>query len=168
MFHFHCINVFYSFLVWSFWTISCSVISWFQFWVPSNIIVTLHVWSMVPRSYLVFDKRPDPLINSLSVISVGLLPQEEVWFIKVQIGDSFASKTDAVVYMVLCRSYAFTSNVTWNKLNPMWVSRIRWARLFVGIFDDDGKTFDFAGRVVLDIARSPPQSIYNVTLRAFF
>lgn len=87
----------------------------------------------------------------------------------------FASETDAVAYMV-CGSYAFASDVIWNRLNPMWLARTRracifplfhaYARLFVGIFDDDGKgeKDDYAGRVVLDVASLRPNTTYDVMM----
>ena len=85
------------------------------------------------------------------------------------------SDTDAVVYMVL-GSYAFATDIIPNRTNPIWLRKTRravdfpvfhgYARLFVGVFDDDGKRDkdDFAGRVVIDLARLRPHSTYDVTL----
>jgi len=85
------------------------------------------------------------------------------------------SETDAVVYLV-CGSYAFTSDVIQNKLNPVWLPRSRracifplfnaYAKVFAGVFDDDGpgQKDDFAGRVVLDLAKCRPGSTYDVAL----
>ena len=109
-------------------------------------------------------------------------PQKEIGQLKVEILQcsglpalDLASATDAVAYMV-CGSYAFTSDVISNKLNPIGLPRSRrgcifpifhaYARLYVGMFDDDGvsEKDDFAGRVVLDVARFRPRSTYDVTL----
>ena len=86
-----------------------------------------------------------------------------------------ASETDAVVYLI-CGSYAFTTDVIQNKLNPIWLPKTRracvlpvfhaYASLYVGVFDDDGKgeKDDFAGRVVIDLAQLRTNSTYDVTL----
>eukprot|EP00980_Cylindrotheca_fusiformis_P011118 scaffold2557_cov121-Cylindrotheca_fusiformis.AAC.1 len=85
------------------------------------------------------------------------------------------AETDAVVYLV-CGSYAFTTDVILNKLNPVWLPRARracifpifhaYAKIYAGVFDDDGKgqNDDFAGRVVLDLAKCRPGTTYDVAL----
>ena len=84
------------------------------------------------------------------------------------------SDTDAVVYFV-CGKYAFCSDIINNRLNPMWLRKTRracifplfhgYARLYVGVFDDERSVKDdFAGRVVIDLARLRPRSTYDVTL----
>jgi C2 domain len=84
------------------------------------------------------------------------------------------SDTDAVVYLV-CGSYAFSTDVIFNRVNPMWLRKTRracvfplfhgYARLYVGVFDHERKVKDdFAGRVVIDLARLRPHSTYDVTL----
>jgi hypothetical protein len=85
------------------------------------------------------------------------------------------SETDAVAYLV-CGRYAFTTDVIANRSNPMWLRYAKracvfpifhaYARLYAGVFDDDGNRDkdDFAGRVVVNIARLRAGSAYDVTL----
>jgi hypothetical protein len=85
------------------------------------------------------------------------------------------SETDAVVCLVI-GSFAFATDVIWNRVNPKWLPKSRracvfpiyhaYARLFVGVFDDDGKNEkdDFAGRVVIALSQLHPRSTYDVTL----
>ena len=85
------------------------------------------------------------------------------------------SDSDSVVYFV-CGAYAFATDVIHNRTNPMWLRKTRracefplfhgYARLYAGVFDDESRKVkdDFAGRVVIDLARLRPRSTYDVTL----
>jgi C2 domain len=84
------------------------------------------------------------------------------------------SDSDAVVYLV-CGSYAFSTDIIYNRTNPMWLRKSRracefpvfhgYSRLFVGVFDDEPRRTkdDFAGRIVLDLARLRPNCEYDCT-----
>lgn len=83
--------------------------------------------------------------------------------------------TDAVCYLV-CGSYAFTTDVIPNRVNPMWLRNTRracifpvfqgYARFYAGVFDNDPRRVkdDFAGRIAIDLARLRPGTSYDVTL----
>ena len=85
------------------------------------------------------------------------------------------SSTDAVCYFA-CGPYAFASDVIDGFLSPVWPSKSRRAcifplfqayqKLYAAIFDDDGPGAhdDFAGRVVVDLARLRPGSVYDIFL----
>lgn len=77
--------------------------------------------------------------------------------------------------LAVCGSYAFKTDIMPPTANPMWLSKMRracifplfhaYAKLYVGAFDNDyGERDDFAGRIVLDIARMRPNCTYDVTL----
>lgn len=85
-----------------------------------------------------------------------------------------ASETDAVVYLV-CGAHAFATDVIPDTKNPIWLRKTRracifpvhhgYARLYTGVFDDDGKERDaLAGRVAIDLSRLRPGSEYDVML----
>jgi len=83
--------------------------------------------------------------------------------------------TDAVAYCVL-GSYAFATDVIPACGSPMWLAKMRracifpvfhaYARLYVGVFDDDPKKDrdSFAGRIAIDISRLRPKCTYDVTI----
>lgn len=107
---------------------------------------------------------------------------EEIGILKLEILQCFGlPKLDAIgetdgYGLAVCGGYAFKTDIIPGIPNPMWLSKMRracifplfeaYARLYLAIFDDDGEgeKDDFAGRVVLDIARMRPNCTYDVTL----
>jgi len=84
---------------------------------------------------------------------------------------------NATVYLV-CGSHAFSTDVISSCSNPMWLSGVKraclmpiyhgYARLFAGVFHDDGSKNSskdtFIGRVAIEVARLKPRCTYDVTL----
>lgn len=110
---------------------------------------------------------------------------QELGQLRLEILQCFGIPTSSLVretqaYCVaVCGSHAFKTDVMPPVANPMWLCRMRraclfpihqaYARLFVGCFDDynsttGSSTSDFAGRIVLDIARLRPDCTYDITL----
>jgi C2 domain/Domain found in Dishevelled, Egl-10, and Pleckstrin (DEP) len=108
--------------------------------------------------------------------------RKEIGVLKLEIIQCFGlpkldalGETDAYG-LAVCGSYAFRTDVVQESANPLWSSTMRracifpifqaYARLFVGIFDadSDADRDDFAGRVVIDLARLRPNSEYDVVL----
>jgi len=91
-------------------------------------------------------------------------------------GKTASVNPNPVVYLV-CGSYAFATDVVPQCTDPMWLKAMKracqipihhgYARLFVGVFHDDGSKSPkdlFIGRAVVDIARLRPGATYDVTL----
>lgn len=84
-------------------------------------------------------------------------------------------ETDAYC-LAVCGSYAFRTETIPENADPRWLARMKracifpvfkgYAKLYVGVFDEDSETDrdDFAGRVVVDLARLRPSSAYDVML----
>lgn len=108
--------------------------------------------------------------------------RKEIGLLKLEIIQCFGlpkldalGETDAYG-LAVCGSYAFRTDVIPESANPRWSSQSRraclfpvfkaYARLFVGVFDADSDSDrdDFAGRVVIDLARLRPNSEYDVVL----
>jgi hypothetical protein len=129
----------------------------------------LHNEMLKPSSVFHDLRRPDTTAKVIGILKVEVL--QCLGLPKLD----FASGSDPVIYFV-CGSYAFATDIIWNRHNPVWLCKTRracifplfdgFARLYVGVFDDDGKSEndDFAGRVVLDLARCRPRSTYDVTI----
>ena len=78
--------------------------------------------------------------------------------------------------IAVCGKYAFKTDVMPRVANPIWLSKMRracilpiyeaYARLYVGVFGQstNDRKDGFAGRIVLDVARLRPGSLYDVTL----
>jgi len=138
-----------------------------------------------PHQYLTrAELREEMLLNSehFHDLRVPGCKDKEIGSLKVEVLQCLGlpkldrgSDTDAIVYLV-CGSYAFSTDVISNRTNPMWLRKTRracifpvfhgYASLYVGVFDDEPRRTkdDFAGRVVVDLARLRPRSTYDVTL----
>lgn len=136
-----------------------------------------HVW-MTQSELLEECNLPSTTMHDLRINS---MMGKEIGMLRVEVLQCFGlpkldrnSESDAVCYLV-CGSYAFATDVIPNNAHPIWPRKSRrgclfpvfhgYARLFVGVFDDDvGPRDDVAGRVVIDLSRLRPSSRYDVTI----
>ncbi|KAI2511283.1 Protein kinase C conserved region 2 [Fragilaria crotonensis] len=130
-----------------------------------------HVW-MTQSELLEECNLPSTTMHDLRIDS---MMGKEIGTLRVEVLQCFGlpkldrnSESDAVCYLV-CGSYAFATDVIPNNAHPIWPRKSRrgclfpvfhgYARLFVGVFDDDvGPRDDVAGRVVIDLSRLRPTS----------
>jgi hypothetical protein len=136
-----------------------------------------HVW-MTQSELLEECNLPSTTIHDLRIES---MKDQEIGTLCVEVLQCFGlpkldrnSESDAVCYLV-CGSYAFATDVITSNAHPIWPRKSRrgclfpvfhgYARLFVGVFDDDnGHRDDMAGRIVIDLSRLRPSSRYDVTI----
>lgn len=136
-----------------------------------------HVW-MTQSELLEECNLPSTTIHDLRIES---MKDKEIGTLCVEVLQCFGlpkldrnSESDAVCYFV-CGSYAFATDVITSNAHPIWPRKSRrgclfpvfhgYARLFVGVFDDDnGHRDDMAGRIVIDLSRLRPSSRYDVTI----
>jgi hypothetical protein len=106
----------------------------------------------------------------------------ELGQLRLEILQCFGIPTSSVIretpaYCVaVCGSNAFKTDVMPPVANPIWLCKMRraclfpifhaYARLYLGVFDNsaEGSNSDFAGRIVIDIARLRAGCTYDITL----
>ena len=117
----------------------------------------------------------------------AIAPNEEVGLLRVEVlqclglprpkGKTAASVNPNPVVYLVCGSYAFATDIVPQCSDPMWLKGMKracqipinhgYARLFVGVFHDDGSKSPkdlFIGRAVVEVPRLRPGATYDVTL----
>jgi len=116
----------------------------------------------------------------------AVAPKQEIGLLHVEVmqclglprpkGKAASINPNPVVYLV-CGSYAFATDIVPQCTDPMWLRAMKracqipinhgYARLFVGVFHDDGSKSSkdlFIGRAVVEIPQLRPGVTYDVTL----